>query len=247
MKLEIEVPEVTCCRCSTTAPVLAPTALRRGVGPNSIVDSKGDSWITSGGSIIPQNWSIAPGAPTKFLCAKCTEDVNASIAALLKPVAPEGPVKTAATSIPTHAEAPVVGRVVKSSPTPTQAAARVTGGATIYANPVQRPEPVVSASPVMVQPSAISRPIMAKPPTVQPSMQTVLPPKIHAPIAPAERGSNVVVASNTQFPQPLVRNAAPVPTRADVPRTREVAVQDNEEVEPQGPVTPTALIRGVGV
>lgn len=247
MKLEIEVPEVVCCRCGTKAPMM-PTALKRTSGEGSVTDSAGNAWKPQG-ALMPQGWTQAPADASKLLCAPCGAEVQKGLAALLQPPAPAVPVKTAATSIPEHAEPPVVGKVIKSFPTPTQAAARVTGGARIYPTPTQRPEPVVSASPVIVQPSAISRPIAPAAPvhTPQPSTVLVGPPKIHAPIAPAERGSNVLVQSNSQFPQPKVANAQPVPLRGDVPRVREVAVQDNTEVEPQGPVTAVPLLRGTGV
>lgn len=247
MKLEIEVPEVTCARCNTKAAAL-PTALRRTADGGTVVDSAGNSWQAQGAT-LPTGWSPAPTDTTKVLCPFCAVAVAKGIENLLKPPAPEAPIKTAATSIPIKAPEPVVGRIMQATPTPAQAAARVTGGAHIYSNPVQRPEPVVSASPTIVQPSAISRPIAPATPqhAPQPNAVVVGPPKIRAPIAPAERGSNVVVQSNSQFPQPKVQNVQPVPSRGEVARTREVAVHGNEEVEPVQPPTVLPVIRGVGV
>jgi hypothetical protein len=247
MKLEIEVPEITCCRCSAKAAML-PVALRRIAEGGTVVDSAGNGWQAQGAQ-MPAGWTVAPSDTTKTLCAACTAVVNAGLATLLQPPAPLAPVKSAATSIPTLAAPPVVGRVIGASPTPTQRQQHVSGGTTHYASQQSRPAHVVSASPVIVQPSAISRPIA--PAAVlhapQPSAVLVGPPKIHAPIAPAERGSHVSVASNTQFPQPKVTSAVPVPTRNEVQRSRELPTMGNDEVEPVQPPAVAAIIRGTGV
>lgn len=248
MKLEIEVPEIACYRCGKVAAML-PTALKRTSGGGDVTDSAGNDWQAQGAQ-VPAGWTRAPTPEAdKPLCPECSAIVAAGISALLQMPAPQLPARTAAASIPAHAPPPVVGRVVSATPTPAQASARVTGGARIYSNPVMRPEPVVSASPVLVQPPSVSSPIAPAAPKYAPTAPQVLagPPTVRAPITPAEKGSNMIVRSNTQYPQPLVRSAAPAPLRSEVPRAREVAVQGNEEVDPQGPVTTTAIIRGAGV
>lgn len=246
MKLEIDVPEIACCRCGAKDAMM-PVALRRTADGGTVTDSAGNSWQTQGAT-MPQGWSAAPTDATKALCATCTETVQKGIASLLQAPAPVE-VKKAATSIPTLAPPPVVGRVIGASPTPTQRQQHVSGGTTHYASQQSRPAHVVSASPTIVQPSAISRPIAPAAPlhAPQPSAVLVGPPKIHAPIAPAERGSHVSVASNTQFPQPKVTSAVPVPTRNEVPRARELPTMGNDEVEPVQPPAVAAIIRGAGV
>jgi hypothetical protein len=220
MKLEIEVPEVICERCGTIGAML-PTALKR-------VAEGG--WQPQGAT-MPIGWIQAPTDAKKLLCPTCAPTVTEGIKALLAPPAPKISVKTAATSIPTRA------------------GARVTGGQRISFNPpVSRPAPTINSSSVAPPPRISARPVTSVHQRSPQQISGVVgPPKTHLPITPAERGSNVTVQANAQFLQPKTQNAQPVPQRSEPARVREVSVQDNNEIEPQGPVTATTIIRGSGV
>lgn len=89
MKLEIEVPEIACCRCSKIAAVY-PTALKRTSGDSPITDSAGNHWQALG-ALMPSGWTQAPSDANKHLCDICTAAVNVGLSRLLEPPAPPPP------------------------------------------------------------------------------------------------------------------------------------------------------------
>jgi hypothetical protein len=224
MKIELDVPEIKCCRCGATA-VIVPAAIKRGQGPDAIIDSAGGSWVLAG-LPMPTGWSEP--APGKKLCPSCSKAYADGVSKLLDPAI--------ATTPAGHAPLPPgAQRMIQSLPN----AGRVTSGPIAHhAAPASRPA-VTSAPPPAppVRPAtAMTSPQRPQAPQHAPqrSLPVVAQQMVHPSAMPPAKSSGVVVNTNTAYPSTEGVKTSPIPGAL---APAELAPLPNEALEPQLPAT----------